>query len=167
LGFVNSKAARQRARSAGENLSLIPLPGVAQEIADVIGRDQTLHLIGRLPTSGTRSWRVCLYVPKRMNVDHILVRILGYRDAERMRRHFGGEILQPSNCRFLMRAARNIKIRELSDAGEPVAAIAQAYGLTENHVSHILRGNPPEDPRLASGSSNSNGSRDVGRDDGG
>lgn len=135
----------QSARSLDEHLSLVPLRGVAQEIADVIGRDQALRLIRKLPPSGSRAWRVCLYVPKRMPVDHLLVRILGFVDAERMRRHFGGEILQPSNCLYLSRAARNASIRLLSGGGMSVPELAELHGLSEYRVLEILRGKPPED----------------------
>ena len=37
------------------------LPESVQEIAEVIGRDKALEFIGKLPVSGSRSWRVCVY----------------------------------------------------------------------------------------------------------
>lgn len=126
----------------------------------MIGRDQALRLIGMLPSSGSRAWRVCLYVPKRMSVDHPLVRILGYRDAERIRCHFGGEILQPSNCAYVPRLARDRSIRDLSREGASVSEVSEWIGLSEYRVLEILRGNPPEDadgvsdnPRLNGGGS--------------
>jgi len=155
LGFVSGPV-RQRLRNVGENLALVPLPGVAQDIADIIGRDQALRLIFQLPASGSRPWRVCLYVPKRMAVDDLLVRFLGFRDAERMRRHFGGEILQPSNCRYLERAWRNVAIWRLSELGYAVPVIALDHGLSDYRVLEILRGKPPEDAGGLSGNSRLN-----------
>ena len=83
------------------------LPESVQEIAEVIGREKALEFIGRLPTSGSRAWRVCVYIPKRLPADHKLVEMLGWHDAKRLVDAFSGMILQPSNCRFLHRQHRN------------------------------------------------------------
>lgn len=121
------------------------LPGCAQEIANVIGREKALFLIGQLPRSSSRSWRVVLYVPKRLPVDHELVRLLGWQDAEKMRRHFGGEILQPSNCNVVYRRARNKSARAMSADGMPIAQIADVLDLTPRQVRNILAETPPEE----------------------
>lgn len=121
------------------------LPQSVQEIADVIGRERALYLIGQLPAAGSRSWRVCFYVPKRIKPDHQLVEILGWHDAMRMVRHFGGEILQTSNCNFLHREFRNREIWRMHGEGLRLREIAEAVDLSEYHVRDILRGNPPED----------------------
>ncbi len=71
-----------------------PLTECVDEIAKVIGRDQALQLISALPQSGSRAWRVCIYVPKALpSVDHPLVRILGWKDANRLVNAFSGMIL--------------------------------------------------------------------------
>ncbi len=119
-----------------------PLPESVAEIAEVIGRDQALHLIGALPQSGSRAWRVCVYVPKALpSVDHPLVRILGWKDANRLVNAFSGMILQPSNCRFIVRAARNRRIREMADEGYSVREIAHGIDLSVDWVREILSGN--------------------------
>jgi len=121
------------------------LPPSVAEIADVIGREQALHLIGALPRSGTRAWRVCVYIPKTLpSLDHPLVRILGYRDAKRMIRAFSGMILQPSNCKNIARGARNRRIFEMSTQGMSVREIAEGVDLSPYRVREILAGNPPE-----------------------
>ncbi len=118
-----------------------PLPESVAEIAEVIGRDQALHLIGSLPQSGSRAWRVCIYVPKRLpSVDHKLVRILGWKDANRLVRAFSGMILQPSNCRNIVRAARNRRIREMAKEGYSVREIAHGVDLSIYRVREILSG---------------------------
>lgn len=122
-----------------------PLPESVAEIAEVIGRDQALHLIGSLPQSGSRAWRVCVYIPKRLpSVDHQLVRILGYHDAQKMVRAFSGMILQPSNCRFLARAARNRRIKEMAEEGLSINEIAHGVDLSAYRVREILAGDTPE-----------------------
>jgi hypothetical protein len=80
-----------------------PLPASVQEIADVIGREQALHLVANLPRrSDNRPGKACkrpmLYVPQRITMDHKLVAILGFEDAAKMVNAFGGENLYPATC---------------------------------------------------------------------
>lgn len=123
----------------------LPLPQSVAEIAEVIGREKALYLIGQLPRSSSRSWRVVLYVPKRLPVDHELVRLIGWHDAERMRKHFGGEILQPSNCNFVYRRARNKFARRMYSDGTPITQIADMLDLTPRQIRNLLAETPPEE----------------------
>ena len=129
---------------------LLPLPPSTQEIADVIGREKALFLIGQLRPTPGRSWRVCLYVPRRMPLDHRLVRLLGYRDAEALRKEFGGIILQPATCINLVREFRNREVRRMATEGMSYVEIADAVGLSSKHVRNILAGhsesNAPGEP---------------------
>ena len=131
------------------------LPDSVAEIARVIGRDQALYLIGQLPPCGSRPWRVAVYVPKRLPPDHRLVVLLGYRDAMAMSRHFGGEILQPSNLRFLERRWRNNHIRNLRRQGRTAREIADEIEVNIETVKKVLQGklqgNPPQDREVAHG----------------
>ncbi len=124
-----------------------PLPGLAGEIAEVIGRAQALRLIEALPPSATRPWRVCVYVPKpaALGTGHMLVNLLGWSDAEKLARHFGGEILQPGNLRYLDRRFRHRLVRALAALGAPMAEIVEISGYRERHVRSILAAQPPED----------------------
>lgn len=117
-----------------------PLPESVEEIAEVIGRDKALMLIGQLPQAGKRSWRVCLYVPKRLPLDHPLVDLLGYHDAKKLAWAFSGMILQPSNCRGIYRAYRDREIKRMSKEGIIVADIAKAVDLSTYRVREILNG---------------------------
>jgi hypothetical protein len=121
------------------------LPPSAQEIADVIGREKTLFLIGSLPRSPSRNWRVNLYVPRRMALDHWLITLLGFDDAEKLRREFGGMILQPSNCANVHRGFRNREVRRMAAEGTPAHEIAAAVDLTPRQVRNILAETPPEE----------------------
>ena len=114
------------------------LPESAQEIADVIGRERALYLIGQLPACGRRSWRVVLYVPKTLPADHWLVRVLGWRDAMALVREFGGEILQPSNCLCIHRAYRDRSICRMARQGVPTCEIADSMGVTARTVRGVL-----------------------------
>jgi hypothetical protein len=130
---------------------LVPLPPSAQEIADVIGRERALFLIGQLPVSGSRSWRRVVYIPRRMPPDHPLVQMMGWHDAERLRLAFGGEILQPANCSNVERAWRDQVIGAMASEGYETAVIAEWVETSANLVRKVLAArNPPEDrPKVA------------------
>jgi hypothetical protein len=129
----------------GEIEAQVRLPASVQEIAEVIGRDKALYLIGQLPQCGKRSWRVVLYVPKRIDASHQLVRWLGWKDANRLVAEFGGEILQPSNCKHLHLALRNRVIVQMASEGLAPAVIAEAMQITSRQVRNILAEKPPEE----------------------
>lgn len=119
---------------------LRPLPESVQEIAEVIGRDKALWLIGQLPRSGKRSWRVCFYVPKTLSPNHKLVAMLGWHDAKRMVNAFSGMILQPSNCSFLVTDARHRRVRELNAEGHTAREIAEQLEISECRVREVIAG---------------------------
>lgn len=134
------------------------LPNSVQEIADVIGRERALYLIGQLPrcvagAPGKQSSRVILYVPtvQRLPADHELVRILGWNDAVKLCRAFGGEILQPANCAEIYRRYRDEQIARMSSEGASTAYISATVGVTEQHVRFIVRAmkNPQEEIQAA------------------
>jgi hypothetical protein len=119
------------------------LPDSVAELADVIGREDALALIGRRRQSGRRSWRICFYVPKHLPLDHWLVRELGLAKARHLSREFSGMILQPSNCRFLYRPLRDARIIELSALGISDAVVAASIGLSKARVYEILSAGKP------------------------
>lgn len=121
------------------------LPDTIEDIAEVIGRDRAIYFVGQLQQSGRRSWRRCVYIPKKIEPDHQLVKILGWRDAERLVRVFGGMILQPSNCLVLFRDFRRSEILRRGEAGEEPRQIAKSLGISVRHVKGVLQGKPPED----------------------
>lgn len=130
------------------------LHGVMQEIADVIGRDAALYLVGRLPRchpASRKTETVVLYVPtlKRLGLDHNLVRILGWVNAEKLCRHFGGEILQPGNCRDVYRPFRDRSIARLVIEGLPPRMVAEWFGVSDRHVRNVIREKVQEENRAA------------------
>jgi hypothetical protein len=152
------------------------LPRSVQEIADVIGAERALFLIGMLPRCympdrrkreterGGHSERLILYVPKNLKPDHQLVRILGWHDALRLARAFPGEILCPGNCGDVYRRWRDSSLRDMAQDGVPNAVLAEWFGLTERQVRNVIRSplaasianadggpeNPQEEPPVAS-----------------
>jgi hypothetical protein len=129
------------------------LPDSVQEIADVIGRDQALMLIGALPRCyvgqpGKKSHQVVMYVPtvKNLRPDHPLVRILGSADAEKLCKAFGGEIMKPANCACIQREFLHKAIVDMMRGGKMKAAqVAAIVGVHERTVRNLVRENPPED----------------------
>lgn len=126
------------------------LPESVKEIAQVIGRGDALRLIGQLPTcvagkDGHKSTRVIMYVPKRLPADHKLVEILGWHKAEKLVRHFGGEILQPGNCRAIYARFRDEAILRMLAHGARPSMVAEMLGVSERHVRNLQRENPQEE----------------------
>lgn len=119
------------------------LPATVQELADVIGTQRALFLIGQLPKCvSKKSTHVILYVPTqaRLTPDHRLVQILGWRDAVKLCQAFGGEILQPANCAQLYRAFRDRSIyRLVTQDGMKLSEVAELFEMTERHVRNVLR----------------------------
>jgi len=127
------------------------LSGVAQEIADVIGRERALFLIGKLPRMyhrSAQSERVCLYVPKVLPVDHALVRLIGWSDAAKLVKVFGGEILQPGTCKEVYRAFRDKSIARMLEQGRPLREVADLMQVDESLIRKMMR-KPPEEPKAA------------------
>lgn len=131
------------------------LPDSVQEIADVIGRDQALHLVANLPKaysldrrwSGAEKARLILYVPTvaRLNATHQLVRILGWHDAIKLCKAFGGEIMYPAMCKAVERDERNARILAMLAGGLTPAEVAASFRMTVENVRRIKRENPPQE----------------------
>jgi hypothetical protein len=127
------------------------LPSSVQEIADVIGSERALFLIGKLPKALQRkSWhQVILYVPKRLPLDHQLVKILGYQDAQKLADVFGGEILHPASCTGIYREFRDENILRLQADGVPLPMLAEWFDVSERHIKNLTREKPHEERRAA------------------
>ena len=129
------------------------LPKSVLEIAEIIGNERALYLVGKLPRCwaglpGKESSRVILYVPTlaRMKPNHELVKIMGWHDAQRLAREFGGEILQLANCAEIYRGFRDCSIlRLVNDHGMKPGDVAQLMGVSDRHVRNLLRENPQKD----------------------
>lgn len=120
------------------------LPETVRLIAEVTGREDALYLIGQLPTcyagkAGHQSRRIILYVPRKLARDHRLVEILGWECANRLVEGFGGEILQPGNCKGVHQRFRDNEVRRLAIEGMKVSDLAAMVGVSERHIRSIVR----------------------------
>ncbi|MBL0581668.1 hypothetical protein [Aeromonas caviae] len=140
--------------------ALAELPRSVREIAEVIGVERALYLVGQLPRCYERDHRypsarrscVILYVPKTLRPDHPLVTILGWPDADKLVKEFGGEILQPGNCMDIYRRFRDQAIVKMLKDGTPSAYIAEIMGLSERQIRNLARAEiPQEDSKAAIG----------------
>lgn len=132
------------------------LPRTAQDIADVIGRDAALRLIGQLPrcSPSGHSEIVMLYVPKDLRPDHRLVRLIGWDAANRLVNAFGGEVLLPANCAGIYRGFRDRSIARLHGQGLPVKLLAEWFDVSDRHVRNVLRKEKPQVGHLVAGNQN-------------
>lgn len=121
------------------------LPQSVQEIADVIGRERALYLVGQLPRCGKRAWRVVLYVPQQLSSDHMLVELLGWEDAKALVAAFGGMILQLGTCRNVLRHYRNQTVARMYEDGMDIGDIADSIQMTERSVRNILWAMEPKE----------------------
>ncbi len=116
------------------------LPVIVQEIADVIGREAALYLVGhylRWDGRGQRGKAASFYVPQKLMADHRLVQLLGWDKAAVLAEGFGGEIIHLSSCRGIVQRWRDNEIRRLAASGVANDNIADWFGITARHVRSI------------------------------
>lgn len=122
---------------------MVRLPKSVQEIADVIGRENTLYLIGQLPKCPTPSRggsEVLLYVPtlNRLTPDHRLVKILGYPLARKLSANCAG-LWKPANCNSMVKSFRNRSMIQFFESGHTIAEIAEIFETTTKYTRKILQ----------------------------
>lgn len=117
------------------------LPKSVREIAEVIGLEATIRLISQLPVCQRPDRKlptVILYVPKKLPVDHEMVRMIGYQDAMKLVRAFGGEILYPANCRQVFKRVRDDAMVRMVEMGARLEVVADLFGMTPRAVRDIV-----------------------------
>lgn len=147
------------ASRVGTGGAMVELPQSVREIAEAIGLQKALLLVSQLPKCYSRDSRwpgavsghVILYVPTvaRLKPSHDLVRILGWLDAVKLAREFGGLILQPGACTAIYRPFRDTNIIRLMREGTPIALVAEWFDVSERLVKNLVRENPQEEMRAA------------------
>lgn len=116
------------------------LPGVLQEIAELIGLPGTLKLVETY--GGAR-----LYVPKKIDAAHDLARLIGLDHATLLADTYGGEDhFDIPRAVTATRAARDARIRADRATGTTHRELALANKLTERQIRNIL-GVEEEDDR--------------------
>lgn len=112
------------------------LPETAQVIADVIGREATLRLAGKVSNRN-------LYIPKRMTEDHWIARSIGYAKAHALATEFGGLLMSLATCEHYFTRERNARIRSEFAAGKSTLELAAAHEMTQRRVQQIVEGIKP------------------------
>ena len=109
----------------------IPLPPTAQVIADVIGREATLKLAGKVKNRH-------VYIPYRLDENHWISRTIGYAKAYALKESFGGLDLSLATCEHFYTRERNARIRDDYKAGKSTVELSAFYGLTIRRVQQII-----------------------------
>lgn len=114
------------------------LPFRTRQVADVIGVERALYLVAnwkRTKCSNPKQpERLCIYIPATLPVDHELVRVMGWNDAQKLVNAFRGEILHLSTCADVFKAWRNDAIVHLHKTGVPAKTIAQQFNISARTV---------------------------------
>lgn len=130
---------------------LAELPQSVREIAEVIGYDRALCMIGNLPrtTDDKHGERAMLYVPQTLTPDHPLIDALNMggkadadaalKAAQKLVEHFGGEILHPARFQSLRKANRDHNIGEALARGMSTREVADKLGISARQVRNIGR----------------------------
>lgn len=120
--------------------SILDLKGDLRSVAEVIGRQKALYLVSQCPKYKTEKrtgvGQLFLYVPqaRRLKMDHNLVTMLGYEDAQKLSLVFGGELLVLSQCKHILIKSRNAGIKSMLEQGFRVDEIAQYFNISTRIV---------------------------------
>lgn len=121
-----------------------PLPESAQLIADVIGREATLHLARHLKYDHLiyDKGRRCrmLYIPKKKKLtdNYWLVQVVGLQNAILLQQEFGGCLLNLATCSETLRGERNAKINDAFKSGKSILEISALFGISTRSVYDIV-----------------------------
>lgn len=113
-----------------------PLPPTAQVIADVIGREATLILAGKVANRN-------LYIPYSLGQDHWIARTIGYAKAHALKQEFGGLHMSLATCDHYYTRERNERIKADYLTGTSTIALAGKYDVTQRRIQHIVAGLKP------------------------
>ena len=116
------------------------LTGDIRSIAEIIGKQQALFLVSQYPRYKSKKrngeGQLLLYVPKesRLGFDHKLIDILGYTDALKLCKEFGGELLTLSLCKHIILKRRNAGITDMLKQGYSLEQLAVFFNLSTRGV---------------------------------
>ncbi|WP_343594821.1 hypothetical protein [Acinetobacter sp.] len=125
-------------------MSDYPLPKNMQAIAEVIGREKALFLLGQLPRTkqvkrDTRTrYRIYLYIPKTLNPKSRLVEILGWNDAFKLTQVFTGETICLESCKQMATDFLHRSIRTQFEAGASIDTLVISFGMNPRSILKII-----------------------------
>jgi hypothetical protein len=105
------------------------LPFVVQDIANVIGLEDTLKLIDRY--KGTP-----MYVPMQVKAEGVILKSIGSNNTIKLIKQFGGETLDMPKCSAAIRAIRN---KIILNSSLSVCEAAKKFDLTPRQIRNIKK----------------------------
>lgn len=121
------------------------LSGDLKAVAEVIGRQPALYLVSQCKRYQVKGrcgrGQIMLLIPKNTNIDlnHHLVRVLGYPLAQKLVNYFAGELLRFYVDDLVIRA-RNAGIRAMYRQGYKQSQLAEIFQLTTRTISYVTAG---------------------------
>ncbi|MGB9191630.1 MULTISPECIES: hypothetical protein [unclassified Acinetobacter] len=125
-------------------MSNYPLPQNVRAIADCIGKDKALALVGQLKRTpqtkadGRTRLRCWLYIPKVPNPKSPLVQIIGWADACKLTQVFNGETISIESCRQMATDFLHRSVREQFNEGIDIETLAVLFGMNPRSILKIL-----------------------------
>jgi len=125
-------------------MSDYPLPQNVRAIADCIGKDKALALVGQLKRTpqtkadGRTRQRIWLYIPKTLNPKSRLVEILGWKDAFKLTQVFTGETICLESCQAMATEFLHRSIRQQFNDGIDIDTLAVLFGMNPRSILKIL-----------------------------
>ena len=113
--------------------NLPPLPATAQVIADIIGRDATLKLAGKVSNRN-------LYIPYNLDENHWISKTIGFAKAYALKQEYGGILISLASCVHYYTRERNELIKAEYLSGESTIKLAEKYEVTQRRIQHIVAG---------------------------
>lgn len=90
-----------------------------------------------------------LYVPHNIRDDHVLVRVLGRRAADKLAKHYGGDRIDIPFARSWNLQERNRAIIKAAEAGKSRNALARMHRMHARSVRRIVNSEADLDSRQA------------------
>ena len=110
------------------------LPVGLTRIRDVAGPEAALALCS---TYGGGS----VYIPRRLEPGHPLLRLLGAESAARLASYYGGDKLDVPKADAVHRQHRAVEIMRQRSAGASISGLAALHGLSRRRILQILAEN--------------------------
>lgn len=111
------------------DIDLTQLPFVVQDIANVIGLEDTLKLIDRY--KGTP-----MYVPMQVKAEGMILKVIGLNSTIKLIKQFGGDTLDMPKCSAAIRTIRNNFILKSKLS---VCEVAKKFDLTPRQIRNIKK----------------------------
>jgi Mor family transcriptional regulator len=127
---------------ADEALITAAMPETGKELVGVIGFMPTIRLLAQL--GGKR-----VFIQRTPAEDSRIVKAIGMELAEALGGHRGGHHMELPRLTSAERMLRDNALRADFDAGVPMDAIVDRYGITQRHARKILKASASVSPRAA------------------